>query len=130
MMELVVIYATGFKYSILLFAIACTAFTLWRWGKCVSTYIKDGYIDADAASWFFVDNNWVRSGAQYFGNHPGVVLADFFFILGACLVLTVIWPVSVIVTTVIAYAKIRRAQVVRKETFVAKLDGTHVDNSL
>ncbi len=127
---IVAIYITGFGYSAILFAIACTLFTLWRWGKQVSTYIEDGYIDDDDRSWFYGEHNWVRKNASRFGNHPGVVLADFCFLLLSSFALTIIWPISVIVTTVIVYAKIRRAAVVRKKTFVAKLDGTHVENNL
>ena len=126
MIELKDIYIMGLGYSIILFAVVCALFTIWRWGKCVSTYIKDGDIDEDDRSWFYGDNNWIRANARYYGNHPAVVLADFVFILLSSLALAVIWPISVIVTTVIAYAKIRRAQVVRKNTFIAKLDGTHV----
>ncbi len=124
---LVGLYIIGWKYSLILFAIACTLFTFWRWGKCVSTYIEDGYIEDAPRSWFYGENNWVRSGSQFHGNHPGVVLADYFFLLATSLAFVCVWPISVIVTTVVAYAKIRRAQVVRKETFVAKLDGSHAE---
>lgn len=120
-------WQAGFGYSVIGFSIISLLFGIMRWHHCVSNYIETGHLDEAEYSWFFGDSNWIISGGSRFryGNHPWVVACDIFVIIFAGCVVSIVWPISLIVIFVVLYAIIARARFKKKKEFIEKLSGTN-----
>lgn len=126
------IYMAGITYTTMGGVVISFLFAFYRWGSCVSKYVKTGKIDPVEGSLFFGRNNWFyqdpHATLNYY-NNPWIIAVDIVFIDIAVALLALIWPISVIVTSIIAYAKIARIRYKRKKEFVDKLKGQHAENN-
>ncbi len=125
------VYFTGWLYSFILFAFACVLFGIFRWYKCVRKYIETGEIDKSEKTWFVNEDNWFYgSKDQYhYGTEPWTVGIDIPWMIFLSAILTAVWPVSVITTIVIVYAKTARQRFVNKQLFIEKLKGEETETS-
>lgn len=132
MFELITpIYTLGLYYTIIGGFIVSFLFAIGRWIYCVKKYIKTGHIDDAERSFFWGKNNWFWGNghrAMYYYNNPWIVALDIICVSLTGIVLAFIWPISVIVTTTIAYAMTARVRVVRKKEFMDRLEGNHREN--
>ena len=121
------VYITGLSYSIIGGIIISLCFAIYRWYKCINKYIKTGYIDDFDESWFLVENNWIQGSRDnyHFGNNPWVIGIDIFSVAIITSVLSLAWPVTIIASSVITYAKVARERFRRKKEFMDRLEGTH-----
>jgi len=127
-------YAGGMYYSAIILNSAFLLFTLFRWHRCISDYIKTGEVDEQKYSWFwtkhwlFASESQLKYNAeQHYKNHPTIVAIDAMFAFFILSVSALIWPVSFITIAAIAYAKTARARFRKMEEFKGKLAGDYTD---
>ena len=123
------VYVTGLGYALIGSVVVALAFAIYRWYKCVQQYIETGNIDEPDDSWFLGSNNWFHGDRhQYdYGTNPWVNAADIVTVSVMCGILSLAWPVTVIATSVITYARIARVRFARKKEFMDRLQGEHVE---
>jgi len=123
------VYVTGLGYTLIGSVIIGLSFAIYRWYKCVQQYIETGNIDSSDDSWVLMENNWFHgSRSQYdFGTNPWVAAADIVTVTVMAGILSLAWPVTIITTTVITYARIARVRFARKKEFMDRLQGEHVE---
>ncbi len=117
----------GLQYTFAGGVIVAFVFALCRWIKCVRDYIESGEIDQVEGSFFFGENNWFWGdhSNMYYYNNPWIVALDIVSVSVGIAILAWIWPISVIVISTIAYAKIARVRFKRKKEFMDRLAGEH-----
>jgi len=133
MLNVMPIYVAGLGYSIIGGLVIAFSFAIIRWRLCVKEYIETGRLDDPGDSWFLVENNWWhgshnRTNYDY-GNHPIVVAVDIVVVGVITTILSVAWPITIIVFSVITYAMVARVRFARKKEFLDRLQGEHVENA-
>lgn len=139
--EFIILYTIGIKWSIILGISIAILFAKARWIWCIKKYIETGVIDTGEDSSFFSKNNWFWGHPMksigldknnktilrfYYGNNPWMVAIDIITISFVSSLLSIIWPISIIVMFAIIFAKWRRNIVVKKAIFLNNLKGKHV----
>ncbi len=121
------IYLSGLEYTIIGGIILSFCFALGRWIYCIREYIETGDIDRVEGSFFLGENNWFHGDHSefYYYNNPWVIAIDIASVSFAIALLSIIWPISVIVFSAITYAKVARVRFKRKKEFVDRLAGEH-----
>jgi len=121
------IYFFGLPYAIFSGFIISFIFAIYRWYKCVTEYILTGDLEEWDRSIFFGTNNWFYgSHTDYnYENNPWAVALDLLLIAIGTTLLSLAWPITIIVFSTITYAKVARVRYRRKKEFMDRLAGEH-----
>lgn len=123
------VYMAGLGFSVIGGFVVALSFALVRWRWCVKKYVETGKLDDIEDSWFLSENRWWYGSKDranyYYGNHPIVVAVDIIVVFAIGAILSLAWPVTIIVVSVITYAMVARVKFARKKEFMERLEGKH-----